>query len=56
MKNTRSKAIVKDERGYRWFLHKNGEPEPANWKQQCYLVSAKAHKDEVQQKLYGKKK
>lgn len=52
----KNKQVVKDERGYRWYVYKNSEPIPANWKHQCYLVTAKANREEIQEKLYGKKK
>lgn len=55
MKN-RNKAVVKDEFGDRWFVTKRGLVTPTDWKKQCYLVSAKAYKEEVQEKLYGRKK
>lgn len=56
MKN-KNKFVVKDETGMRWFIHKNTKViEPTNWKLQCWMESARIKKQEVQEKLYGKKK
>lgn len=55
MKN-KNKIVIKDEYGDRWFVTKRGAVEPTNWKLQALLVSARCHKEEVQEKLYGRKK
>ena len=52
----RNKIVIKDEFGDRWFVTRKGVVQPTHWKLQCALVSAKANKDAVQEKLYGKRK
>lgn len=52
---SKNKVVIKDDFGNRWFVTKEGKFWPVNWKMFCALESAKAHKEAVQEKLYGKK-
>lgn len=42
----KNKEVVKDERGYKWFLHKNGKAEPTNWKLQAAFILYEVRKHE----------
>jgi hypothetical protein len=53
---SKNKIVIKDEFGDRWFVHKKGYVEPTHWKKQCLLMSAICNKEEIHEKLYGKRK